>query len=205
MMIQEKAYSQVQYNQSMPRNEINNEQKQGLEQDLKNLLTIHGRLLNEVILANLNNASQNIFENIKGQLFENAREIGAVITSFSGSQAGRRFIELFEQHIMIGSQLFKALKANDQDLAKQIANHAIENAHMIARFFNENYPSIPYSVWKKLFDQHVMIEGEEGKEYFRGNFEQGKQLKDESLVQLREIAGVMTKALLTPHYFNDKM
>jgi hypothetical protein len=168
---------------------------QSLEAALQDLFTQHGLLLTEVILASSQNMPQQAVESGKAQLLQNSRQIADILASVAGAQSGKAFETLFNQHISIGSQFINALKAKNQNLADQLSEEAKNNGSMIARFFSNLNPSVPYANWQNMLDQHVQIEADQAKAYFQGDINRGNQLRDQSISQLREFANLIASAL----------
>jgi hypothetical protein len=170
-------------------------QGQRLEQNLQILLNEHGLLLNQAILAALNNAPPAMIEAGKARLLKNSSNIAYLLSSIYGVQAGEIFENLFNQHILLGSQYINAVKMNNMNLADQISNQAIANGRSLAEFFSRLSPTIPYAIWQQMFDQHVMIEAAQTRAYFTGNIAKANQLRDASLMQLKELADIIAYAI----------
>lgn len=172
------------------------QQVKGQEQNLENLLNEHGRLLNEAILGALKNAPQNVIESVKKKLLENSHTIANIIGSHRGQQAAQSFEDLFNEHILIGSQYIDAIKVNNQELAEKLSNQAKANGDNIAKLLSSLIKSVSYNTWKKMLDQHVTLEAEQTKAYFKGDLNKAEQLRDQSLAQLREMADLISSGLL---------
>ncbi len=170
--------------------------QQDIRQNLQFLLHEHGILLNQAILAALKNAPPSVLEAGKTQLLKNSHEIALLLASVYGPQAGQSFETLFNEHISGGAQYINAVKANHSALADQISQKALDNGRQLAKFFSELAPTIPYSTWEEIFEHHVMLEAKQTQAYFQGDFNKANQLKDTSLVQLEEMANLITSAIL---------
>lgn len=166
----------------------------GVQQNLQNLLETHGVLLNQAILAALTNAPADVMEQGKRKLLDNAHEIAKVLVAVNGPQAAQQFETLFDEHIALGSNYINAIKAKDLLLANQVADQATMNGRMIAQFLGQLFPSVPLDVWQKMLDEHVMIEARQTVAYFNRD-PQAALLRDQSLLELRQLANLIAGAL----------
>jgi hypothetical protein len=189
------AYSQMNADQVMPIKQFTM-QNRALKQNLHILLNKHGRLLNQAILAALYHAPSNTVEAVKARLFRNSSNIANLLASLYGPQAGKTFQNLFNQHILDGAQYINAIQTNNQRLANQIAKQAISNGRALAEFFSRLNPSVPYTTWQTMFDDHVMLEAQQTNAYFQENLVKANQLRDASLAQLRELANLIAYSFL---------
>ena len=161
------------------------------KQTLRNLFEEHALLLNQAIVSAANNAPQNIIEAGKQNLFNNSRQLANLISTKTSPQSGHQFETLFNEHIRLGSEYINAVKANNQALAQQVANQALSNGRMIAQFFSRLYPATPARTWQEMLDHHVEIEAEQTKAYFKKDLQQATALKNESVVQIKELADLI--------------
>jgi hypothetical protein len=169
------------------------------EENLASLLNTHGILLNQAILAALNNASPEVVDAGKQKLLANSKMVSNLFSSQYGLQVGHQFQSLFDQHILIGSQYIDAVKNRDMNLEKQASSQALANGNMIAEFLSQILPSVPYKTWQQMLEEHVMMEAEQTKAYFQGDAAKASNLKSQSLMQLAELAKLITNAMKNKH------
>ncbi len=165
------------------------------KQNLVNLITTHGFLLNQAIVAAASNSPPAIIESGKEKLLSNAHSIASLFSSLYGPQIGQQFEKLFDEHIILGSKYINAVKIKDQMLADQISKQAIDNGNRLAQFFSRLFPSISYQIWLQMFEYHVLIEAQQAVAYFQGNLNQATALRDQSLVQIRDLANMILEGI----------
>jgi hypothetical protein len=170
-------------------------QPEEFEQNLSDLLETHGVLLNDAILAALNDASEEVMQSGQESLFDNVHEIAALFIPIYGPRIANRIEHLLNKHIQLGSFYINAIKGCDSHLAQQIARHAFINGHMIVEFLSIINPFFSYEAELLMFDEHITLENQQVRAYFEGEIVRAEELRDESLKQLREIAGHIAKSV----------
>lgn len=176
-----------------------------LKQSLEELFNEHGSLLNQAIVNAWQNEPAHVVEEINQKLFKNAKQIADLFTSLYGQDVGQDFERLFRQHILLGGDYINAIKYHNQTMGTQVANKALDNGRMLARFFANLYPSTPYSTWQALWEKHVMLEAQQTVAYFKNDTVQANGIKQQTLIQLKEIADAISTAIDRLKNSNDTL
>jgi hypothetical protein len=176
----------------------NPSQVSGWENTLQNLLRTHGLLLSQAVEATYNDRS---VEPIKKQLFSNSHELATFFSSFLGSREGNEFKHLFDEHIKLGEDYIKASKRNHptseqhHHTTDHIAQRALENGNKIAVLFSRWFPSIPNQQWRNMLADHVQMEARLADAYFSNNLNAAFTLREQSLMQLRQLGDMLIQGI----------
>lgn len=167
------------------------------ESNLCRLFEMQGILLNDAIVAILHHPSEEIVEQGKTNLCENGHEIATLFATIYGSKVGSRIEALISQQNKLFLAYAFAIKFQNDDLAKELFVRSYVNGQMLVEFLNIMNPFFAYEPEKYMMDEHVTLETDQVKAYFKEDLEQAEELKVRSIKQLREMAMHMAKAIHT--------
>lgn len=101
-------------------------------------------------LANLEDLAD-----VTKRLLQNQVDIGNAIKPFYGDDAGNKLIDLLKEHIIIGSGVVKAAKANNKEELESMNKKWHQNADEIADFLSSANKNWPKEALKDMLYKHL--------------------------------------------------
>lgn len=169
------------------------------KQCFENLFETHGLLINEAIVAELNDDVP--YElSTEDSLYENAHDMASLLSMVYEPAIVQRFESLFNQHIKLQFQYIEALKTCHIFAAKRIAMQADHHGDMFIEFLSLINPYFAYRIEQKVFEKYLFISHKLVCAYFRQDYCHVEELRDQTIDLLREISRHFSKAVVKQFY-----
>jgi len=165
-----------------------------IEQNLEDLFRIQGLLLNESIVALLNDECDN-FEMIRFNLQVNIKEIANFFTEIYTSDIGCRFEQLLLKQIQLHFDYVQAVKTYDKAQAHCIALKQRLHGDIIIEFLHINNPFFASHVEGPVLEEHLSLLMEQTVAYFRQDMKAVEDLRIRLVDQLAEWARHLIRAI----------
>lgn len=133
---------------------------------------------------------------VTNRLLRNPRDFAAFLSNFYGEEKGKEFGELLTEHLVLASELFKAIMAKDDKKAKEIRDTWYENAEDIATFLSEINPFWSKEVWKDMLFEHLGFVEAIGVNLINGKYEEAINAQDLGELAVLEMADYMIEGIL---------
>ncbi|WP_232696838.1 LysM peptidoglycan-binding domain-containing protein [Brevibacillus daliensis] len=95
------------------------------------------------------------------RLLRNPPDIANLIKPYYGEKNAAIFNQLFTEHLVIGAELVKAVKAGDSNAAARIEKRWYKNADDIAAFLSSINPNWPMRDLQKMLYEHLGLTEQE--------------------------------------------
>jgi hypothetical protein len=162
-----------------------------LRRAMDSLWVDHGAWTRSFIIEAVNNNASGK-EAAANRLMKNQEDIGNVVASFYGSEAGNTLTSLLKDHIKISADVVAAAKANNQSQLQAANNRWHANADDIARFLtNANPKNWPFKIVQNMLYDHLKLTTDEAVARIKKDWDADVTAFDNVLKQLQ----VMSKAL----------
>lgn len=165
------------------------------EAGLSNLFEMQGNLLNDVMVAVLND--QEFAEIGESNLYENTHEIAALMGTVYGSRVADQIEFLLGRQNQLFLAYLDAIKCQNDALAKRLLVQSYANGHLFVELINIMNPFFAYAPEKYMMDEHVTLQSDQAKAYFKGDIERGEELKRRSIKQSQEMGLHIARAVQT--------
>lgn len=162
---------------------------------LISLFEIQAFLINDAMVAIINQAPQELIDMGQNNLFENTHEIAFLFASPYGSQVAYRVETLLDQQMRLLLDYVHALKSQNKALAKTLLAQSYSNGRLLVEFLNIMNPFFAFEPEKYMLDEHVTIESNQAIAYLTGDIKRAEELKQLSAGQLKELAIHISKAV----------
>ncbi len=111
------------------------------------------------IKSQINNLGD--LEEVTKRLLRNPADFADVLVQFYGEENAETFESLFTEHLVIASELIKAVIDNDMNAFEEKENAWYANADELAALFAEINPNWDEETWKSMLYEHLdMIQNE---------------------------------------------
>lgn len=107
----------------------------------------------------------------KSRLLQNPRDIANVFKPYYGNSIANTIEKLLTEHLVIGNDLIVALKANNQNLAKELNSKWYKNADDMAEAFSSINPFFPKETVRNMLYEHLRLTTDEVSARLKGNYE----------------------------------
>jgi hypothetical protein len=94
-------------------------------------------------------------EDVTKRLLRNPADFADVLVQFYGEENAETFEALFTEHLVIASEVIKAVINNDMDTFEEKETAWYTNADEIAAFFGEINPNWDEEMWKSMLYEHL--------------------------------------------------
>ncbi|MFA5561982.1 MAG: acetylglutamate kinase [Eubacteriales bacterium] len=100
-------------------------------------------------------------EAVTERLLRNPTDFGKELQQFYGAGVGRTLALMVRDHLVLASELLKAILAGDEAQAAEMKRKWYDNAEEISAFMNRINPNWNLSDWKFMWQEHLrMVEAE---------------------------------------------
>lgn len=100
-------------------------------------------------------------EEVTKRLLRNPADFADVLVQFYGEENAELFESLFTEHLVIASELIKAVLDNDMNTFEEKENAWYANADEIAALFAEINPNWDEETWRSMLYEHLdMVQNE---------------------------------------------
>lgn len=133
---------------------------------------------------------------VVNRLQQNAAEMGKAIGDYYGDAAGSRMTALFQEHVSMFGDLFKAMKANDQARVQQLMQQLDANVdQQAATLSNLNPQWWPQAQVAQLLHEHETLLGNEAKARLAKDWMGDVAAADQVLDQALQIGDAMADGI----------
>lgn len=142
-------------------------------------------------------------EAVTNRLLRNPGDFEEVFRQYYGQDIAHKFAELLTDHIMIGAELVKAMKAGENATAANAEKRWYTNADQIADFLGSVNPYWSVQEWKKMLYDHLAMIKAEVSSLAEHNYTNSVGIFDNMETQALMMADTMTQGLTDqfPQYF----
>lgn len=94
-------------------------------------------------------------EEVTKRLLRNPADFADVLVQFYGEDVAEEFEALLTDHLLIASEVMKAVLDNDMEAFHEKENEWYANAEEIAEFLAKNNPYWDADTWKSMLNEHL--------------------------------------------------
>lgn len=91
------------------------------------------------------------------RLLQNQDDIGAVIATYYGKEAGAKLADLLKSHVLIAAKLIDAAKADNKDAQDEADAEWHDNAVEIATFLSDANPKWSVKMLTGMLNSHLLL------------------------------------------------
>lgn len=165
-----------------------------IEENLEDLLRIHVMLLNESIVALLNDEKENLIA-VKTNFKVNTQQIGSFFAKAYHSMLACRLEELFSQQICLHFKYLYALKTYDREAAHSLALERRQQGNLLIEFLALNLPHFSTTGETPVMEEHLLLTMELSLAYFRQEMDEVDRLYPRLIEQMEEFSHHLIKAI----------
>jgi hypothetical protein len=133
---------------------------------------------------------------VVNRLQQNAADMGSAIGQYYGDAAGSRMTALFQEHVSLFGDLFKAMKANDQAQVQQLMQQLDANVdQQAATLSNLNPQWWPQAQVSQMLHEHETLLGNEAKARLAKDWSGDVSAADQVLDQALQIGDAMADGI----------
>jgi hypothetical protein len=131
------------------------------------------------------------------RLFANQADIGNVVGSFYGAEAGQALTDLLTEHIALAAQAIAKAKAGDDEGLEQKLDAWYANADAIARFLADANPrNWPFETMRAHMRDHLDLTLEEAVARLHGDYAGDIAAYDKVHLQILEMADMLSDGII---------
>ncbi|MBB3110829.1 hypothetical protein FHS18_002896 [Paenibacillus phyllosphaerae] len=171
-----------------------------LNQELRKLWTDHALWTKSYLIAFYGNLPSQ--EKYLNRLLRNQKDIGNAIKSFYGEEAGNKLGQLLTEHIVIGGQVFTAIKEKNQSKLETANKAWFKNADDIAAFLSKANPNWSQEELRSMLHEHLKLLLADSLSIVNQNWDVDIEATDKGLEHLLKLADVLTEGIVKQ--FPDK-
>lgn len=135
-------------------------------------------------------------EFVTRRLLRNPKDFADALRPFYGDSIASKFSVLLTEHLVIASELVKALKAGLTKKAKEAEKRWYQNAKDIAAFLAQINPYWSEESWRAMMFEHLRLVTAEAAGMLRGNYQASIDATDENEEHVLEMADMMTDGII---------
>jgi hypothetical protein len=165
-----------------------------IERNLEDLFRIHALLLNESIVAVLNDECENL-KAVKTNFLVNTQEIAGFFEDVYTPAVACRIKQFISQQIHLHFNYIYALKTYNKATAHQLALKRRHQGDLFIEFLGINNPYFSKSAESPVMEEHLLLTMELTLAYFRNEMDEVDRLYPRLLEQMEEFSRHLIRAI----------
>lgn len=129
-------------------------------------------------------------------LDKNSNELSGAIGSIYGEDAGKKFLEIWRQHVSLFVNYANALKNNYKDEQTKLTDQIYKNIEDISRFISSANPNLPFDAVHKLLTEHADLLKTSLDSYASGDYQKSYDVQAQANMQIGKVADGMAGAIV---------
>lgn len=182
------------YIQNISRNSGFNRQQVDLINEMRELWEEHIAWTRMAIISMVENLSD--VDLVTKRLLRNPSDFAMVLSSLYGDKIASKFEELFKDHLVIASELVKAVKSGDDKAAEDAEKRWYDNADKLAKFLASINPYWTEDLWKDMLYKHLDQTKYQAASRIKKNYEDDIKIYDDIQNQVMKMADMMSEGIM---------